>query len=436
MEKNFKNYWIKNISTKISDRNIKLACSGGMDSVFLFWMLKKSQIPFEVLHINYQLRGADSDGDEGFINDLCQSENIPFRVKRFDTKKIQSEKGKGIQEIARDLRYQWFREIIDEENAVVLTAHHQSDSIETSLFNFFRGSSLKGLTGIKNDGNRHIYRPLLFCTKESIKDYLEKTNISYREDASNAKNDYSRNKIRNLILPKIKEIFSDAEQRMQQTQNNLKEIDAFLETQLEFLRKTYIRKRIFGYSINKKIIEDHTLTPHIWTLLLKEYSHFSSSHFTDLQNYSNGKIIEGSPYSLVVGREEWHLWKKDSWHFSEQIVCEKALNGTEITKIIEEDFCTLSPSFNCCLDLDKIVFPISIRQIKPGDFFYPEGFHGKKKLKDFLNDKKFDLPEKERILVLTDKEKILAIIGHKMDKRAHFGEQSQKKLQLKIVRKK
>lgn len=181
-----------------------LAVSGGVDSMVLLYLISnfKSQISnsFVVAHINYKLRGKDSDLDQKLVEEFCENHQIKLHIYQV-SEKDQKPENASIQLWARELRYRFFREIQERENLkYLITAHHLNDQLETFFINLSRGSGITGLSGIPTNENQ-ILRPLLPFSKEEIYAFAKENDIPFREDISNAKNDYLRNKIRNTIIP-------------------------------------------------------------------------------------------------------------------------------------------------------------------------------------------------------------------------------------------
>ena len=178
-----------------------LALSGGLDSMVLCELLLESKIDFSVAHCNFQLRGQDSDDDQRFVEDSARSRSLEVRTKKFETKDFARERRLSVQVAARELRYNWFDELLDKNPAdYLITAHHADDNLETFLINLSRGTGLKGLTGIP-ERNGRIRRPLLPFQRESIEAYAREKKIAWREDRSNMQNKYLRNRIRNELVP-------------------------------------------------------------------------------------------------------------------------------------------------------------------------------------------------------------------------------------------
>ena len=410
----FLKYWKQ---LELNNKQLYLAISGGVDSVVLFHLLRMSDISFTALHCNFQLRGEESEEDERFVKDLCLEFGIDFLVKKFETKQVQEKQGKGIQEIARDLRYNWFKTVLKSNQGILLTAHHLNDSLETSLFNFVRGTDLKGLCGIQNQLDK-LYRPLLPFTKEEIRTFAVKHHLEYREDISNAKNDYSRNQIRNNVIPELKKVFPNLEIRAQQTTKAVNEQYAFVQQQLKNIRQRLFIKTAFGIDINKQALEREALSPFMLVKLFEPYGFTDEQLFSKIFQMQSGKQVLSKNYRFIIDRACFMICEPKPITQIHKFDCEEMLkrNNTKLT--IQTEDCTLQPEFQISLDLSKIEFPLTLRTWEDGDYFYPEGMRGKKKLKDYYRDSKFSIPEKEQQWILTDKNHILWIIGKRKDKRS------------------
>ena len=192
-----------------------VAVSGGIDSMCLAEKVRLEGGPFAMAHCNFSLRGEASDGDEAFVRDWAASHGIPFHAKRFDTQAFASAQGISVEMAARRLRYRWFGELCREHGyEAVAVAHNANDNAETLILNLLRGTGLRGITGMKASGfipdpdfgDIPLLRPLLGLTREEIEAFAHAHKLSWREDATNAENDYKRNKIRNLVFPVFREI--------------------------------------------------------------------------------------------------------------------------------------------------------------------------------------------------------------------------------------
>lgn len=415
----------------LSTSKLLLALSGGVDSMVLADLLIQSGLKFSVAHCNFQLRGKASDGDSSFIEEFCKENQIDFFIKKFDVQGYQKTGNYSIQMAARNLRYDWFDELIQQyQFDFLLTAHQLDDSIETFLINLSRGTGIEGLTGIKKQKGK-ILRPLLPFSKNEILDYAEKNNVKWREDDSNNSDDYLRNKIRHRIIPVLKEINPNFAKSFTKSLN-------YLESDFELIRFQIekIKKKIFvnqGDEILIKISE------------LKEEG-FSNAHLFHLFNdfgfkfpleikklmnsNQNGEIISKT-HRLIKNREELIL---TSLKINVKDI-EILLNPNEIIqkplylKLEKSDTRDLNADES--LDFDLIKFPVRLRKITASDEFRPLGMKGKKKLSKFLKDEKYSKIEKEKAWVLVSNEnEILYILNRRIDERFKITEHTQNYLNI------
>ncbi len=236
-----------------------LAVSGGVDSMVLLWLFLKS-FPssedeesitnFAVAHINYKLRGEDSEQDQKLVTDFCKKNNIPLYTYEVSE---QDQKTEGsIQLWARELRYRFFREIQSKEKLdYLVTAHHLNDQLETFCINLSRGSGIKGLCGIPANEN-HIIRPLLAFPKEELYRLAKEESIPFREDYSNKKNDYLRNKIRNEISPLLMNLNPSFLENFSKSLHLLGETHQVLEQYKQNLRESIVSQNGDSFSIDKE----------------------------------------------------------------------------------------------------------------------------------------------------------------------------------------
>jgi tRNA(Ile)-lysidine synthase len=230
---NFKAY-IQKENLFTSKDKLLLAVSGGADSAALCALCAMHNLHFSIAHCNFKLRVEESDRDENFVRKLASQYNVPFFVKEFDTIVVAKNSKTGIEEAARNLRYTWFNELLQENNFdFLLTAHHADDNIETVMMNFFRGTGVKGLRGILPKQGV-IVRPLLFARRVDIENFVNQNNILFVTDSSNAESDYSRNYFRNELIPAIENIYPNT------TKNILNNIERF--TDVAFLYNESINK--------------------------------------------------------------------------------------------------------------------------------------------------------------------------------------------------
>ena len=235
------NIYKNNLFTKKS--KILLAVSGGADSIFLLFVLKDLGYDIQIAHCNFNLRDVESDQDEQFVKDIADKYSIRCYVRSFDTLKFAEENKISIQMAARQLRYDWFEELLVENNfSCIATGHHQDDSIETFLINLIRGSGISGLCGIQMINNK-IVRPLLSLKRNQIEYFLTKQNIKYRNDSSNSDIKYLRNNIRHQLIPLLKEINPKIQETISNEIDMLNGINNIFKEKVNDIRKSIMIKR-------------------------------------------------------------------------------------------------------------------------------------------------------------------------------------------------
>lgn len=422
--------YIKQQELFTNNDQLLLAVSGGVDSTVLCHLCVAAGFTFSIAHCNFQLRGAESDGDENFVKELAHGLGVNFFSKKFDTKAFKEEHKIGTQEAARELRYAWFAELISthtlkepQQNIYLLTAHHSSDNAETIVYNFLRGTGVKGLTGIppKRD---FIRRPLLFTNKKQVVDYAGENNISFREDASNNTTDYSRNFIRNQILPEVEKLFPNVQQNINDTAARFTDIqELYEETIAQKIKKLTESK---AGEIHIPILKLQKTTGRITVLheLIQPFgfTQGQEEEIWKLSERESGKYIESKTHRILKNRN-WLIISTLQNEESTIFVIEKEnsiiifpqgqLNVTA-TKPPE----TLETNPNIAmLDSNGIAFPVILRHWKQGDYFYPLGMQKKKKLSRFFIDQKLSLLQKEKTWVLESDKKIFWVVGQRIDDR-------------------
>ena len=237
------------ISKTLYGKTVAVAVSGGADSMALlhYVMNHRDKFRFKIVAINVEhgIRGENSLRDTAFVKEYCSAQGVPLYEYKVDAPKKARKDKIPLEQAARILRYGCFYDAVSKGKCdAVLTAHHSSDNLESVLFNLFRGTGIKGLTGIR-DYKRVIFRPLIKVSKAEIAEYVKANGIPYVDDETNFSDDYTRNFLRINVIPKIKEIFPEAEKSVLRLTETLKEEDAFLET----LAKNALTESKDGYCI-------------------------------------------------------------------------------------------------------------------------------------------------------------------------------------------
>jgi tRNA(Ile)-lysidine synthase len=422
---------------------VLLAVSGGIDSVVMVDLFHKAGLKFAIAHCNFQLRNTESNEDEQFVKALAHKYNVAFHVIKFKTEEIAKKNKASIQVTARELRYQWFEKIRTEHKyATIVTAHHLNDSIETFLINFTRGTGISGLHGIlPKQGN--IIRPLLFATKQEIENYAKKHKLSFREDSSNASDKYTRNKIRHHIVPILKEINPSFENAAEKAIQFLIDTETIYKNEIENKRASIVITNQNTTTLSIKALKALTpLNAYLYEFL-KPFD-FNSTTVEEIANAldnESGKQFLSPTHRLIKDRDVLLIEKsvKDESQTLEYTIKKNqkiiVFNNQQLEfKIKPADKAKLSnnPS-EAFIDFEKLEFPLTIRKWKQGDSFYPLGMKGKKKLSDFFIDKKLSLYQKENTWLLTSGNKIVWIIGLRLDDRFKFTEKTSKIVHIRLA---
>ena len=278
--------------------NFVLAISGGVDSMVLANLFLINNLNFSIAHCNFQLRGKESDDDELFIKKWCSEKDIKLYNKKFSTEDYCKKNKLTIQMGARELRYEWFSELIDKEKYdFIVTAHHIDDQLETFIINSIRGTGIDGLVGIPDKINK-IIRPLLMSSKDQIIEYSKVNKINYREDSSNDKEDYLRNKIRHSVIPYLKSDDDNVLLKFKTTIENLNSTKIFIQKVI-----SKIRDRVFIYE-GENIITDIDLLKDLDPIefyiheLYKDFE-FNYKEVMKLFDSDSGKYISSSNYNMT-----------------------------------------------------------------------------------------------------------------------------------------
>lgn len=390
-----------------------LACSGGVDSMVLFDLLLRLPFTFEIAHCNFGLRENDSDEDAAFIAQHCKQKGIAFHCQKFDTKSYAESNGISIQMAARELRYVWFDKLKVKHNfAKVLTAHHLDDQLETFLINFGRGSGLKGLRGIISC---HISRPLVTVSKAEILRYAKENELVWRDDVTNSKDDYLRNALRHHVIPAWKKIHPNLLQQTQKTLFHLMLAQEALDEHLKAFKQNHFKPVSNAIAIDVKMLS--TLRPLTYYLhaLFSPYGFTEVSDVEQLLQTQSGKVLHSETHRLIRDREnillsEAQINTHQELHWQPDDILTvplklRSINHTEMDKNA------------AVLDRHLLKFPLILRKYREGDYFYPAGMKGKKKLSKFFKDEKYSLLEKENQWLLCSEDQIVWVIGQRVDAR-------------------
>ena len=422
LQARFNQHWAQTFPQFSKDGHFVLAVSGGADSVVLAHLLKDAGINFEIAHCNFGLRGAESDRDEAFVKDLSVGIDVPFSCKHFDTEAYATAHKISIQEAARDLRYAWFATF----NAVVITAHHANDNIETVLMHLCRGTGIAGLTGIEPyKVKERLLRPLLIFHKQEIVDYAKETGIAFVEDSSNSSDKYARNFFRHQVLPAVREVYPQSEQNILHTIKHLREVSEVYKAAMQKIVSKL--QFINGNEIHIPVLMWQKAKP-LGTITFEMLYPFG---FTAAQMPEAIKLLTAHNGAVLISPTH-RLIKNRNW----MIVAPLATASNTSVVVVEQNDATIdypggkltlqttvpevpdaSDNNTCMLDDAALQYPLILRPAATGDYFYPLGMQKKKKLSKFFIDLKLSKTAKEKVWVLVSDNRIVWVIGYRIDNR-------------------
>jgi len=416
----FKQHIVQKFPESFSGKTL-LAISGGVDSMVLLHLYLYLKLDFAVAHCNFQLRGTESDLDEKLVVDFCQKNDILCFVERFDTMKIVETRKVSIQIAARELRYNWFKQIcIDYYYQFIATAHHLDDQAETFLINFTRGTGIDGLVGIP-EKNENIIRPLLNFSREEILNYAIENGVEWREDQSNATTKYLRNKMRHLVLPVLKEENTEFLKSFQNTLNHLKQTQVLANDAVAFFEKECVKTAENQLEIDLEKAQDFGNKKYYLLQILKRYGFSSADEIEKLCLSEAGKVLKNDDYTVLKDRNKLIVFEEKS--ISNNIFYIKSKTDVlnlpffmNILEVEKEEFnsdkCTIFVNSNL------LKWPLILRRKQTGDFFQPFGMNGIKKVSKFFKDEKLSKIQKDNTWILENGDgKIIWIVGLRADNR-------------------
>lgn len=428
--------YIKEHSLFDTKSKLLVAVSGGKDSVALVDLLIKSDFNFSIAHCNFGLRGSESDQDEQFVKKLAHDGGSTFYSKSFSTNKYAEENGVSTQMAARDLRYDWFKNLVATKGySDIVTAHHLNDSLETALFNFIKGTGAAGLKGI-NPSNGVVKRPLLFAKRGEIDLYISENELQWREDSSNLSVKYHRNRLRHEVIPILKDINPSVEDTFISTSKRMRSLQALLRSATSTFEKTIVKDGFHVRISRSKILETELV---VLEAALKKFD-FNLVQVEELlhlvSNHSVGKVLQSPTHILNVDRDAVYVSPLTSISGSSVSIpsaesCIKFMR-MELSLKVTDDLTINKEQLMVKVDYSKLEFPLVLREWQEGDTFRPLGMKGKKKLSDFMIDEKIPLNLKSDILVLTSEANIVWVVGKRIDDRYKITNSTTKALQLTI----
>ena len=426
-----------------------VAVSGGVDSMVLLHLLLalKSEWDLEltVAHVNHQLRGDESIGDEEFVRQAAEGSNLPFHCTRVNTLELKHTLGVSKQVAAREARYQFLEQVRQQSRSShVATGHQADDDAETVLFNAVRGGGIRGLAGIPLSRTAgHIVRPLLFARRQDILSYAQHNNIRFRNDSSNESLGYSRNYIRHSVIPQLtREYGVDVTKSLNRVSSAMKSLGRYLDELVENRIPSIVTFKGSGcvVSISSFLKEPLFLQEEIVLSIVKhlgiEPSAVKIGQIIGLCSGQSGHYLNISG-SFVVRKDRDHLVfceHSDDADFSTTVSIGNSYSFERFAFSLGEpgpvpaNF--VNDGFIEYIDGDKMKEPLTLRTWKHGDWFVPLGMNGRKKLSDFFNDVRLPSAEKFNIPVFESSQNIVWVCGKRLDQRYRITEQTRNAVKL------
>lgn len=402
-----------------------LAVSGGIDSMVMAQLFLSQNVSFGIAHVNFQLRNQASLLDEELVKDWCITKGIPYWIERADTQQYADQHHVSIQVAARQIRYAFFESIRSREQYdYIVTAHHRDDAIETLLFHFFRGTGMQGLQSIPYQ-NGYIIRPLLSIPRVDIVRYADAYQVPYRNDESNEKQMYTRNKIRLSIIPQLEEIFPSFLATMQKNITRFQDAAILYQETVDTHLKNLIEKRGQDYYIPLKKWNQRKAKQTLLYECLKTFNFTpdQTEGVVALQASQSGSFIESQSHRIFKNRDFFIITSKQTDAADIILIPENVTKvdthdfQMQCQKVEAKDIQFTNDLHSIYVAADLLRYPLILRKARTGDYLYPFGMIKKKKVSRVLIDAKLSMPEKERVWVLESDKKIVWIVGIKPDNR-------------------
>lgn len=402
------------------------AVSGGPDSMVLCELLLQNKIPFSIAHVNYGLRGNESDEDEIFLSDFAREKNLRFYLHRCSENELNETGESSVQAAARKIRYSFFEETAAQNGFQhIAVAHQADDTIETALLNFARGTGMAGMTGM-DFRNGKIIRPMLNQKRNEILAFAEKNKLKWREDSSNAADDYTRNKFRHHILPWLANEIPQGYKGFESSMNRFRRTEKLIEAALSQWENSCCKKS--GDEIHIQIEAALQFPqPYLFLSFFLERYGFNAAQTASLETIlsgESGKQLLAAAYKLIRHRDYFILVPQDS-------AKKKSEPGLSFT-LENFDGKIAADKTTAIVDADAVSGPLLARRWENGDKLIPFGMNGHRNLSDILNEMKLPPHEKENTFVVVSGTEIVWIPGYRIAEKFRVTEKTKKIWRIKF----
>ena len=454
---------IEELHMVTSDDKIFAGVSGGADSVCLLVALKELQkslrFSLEVIHVEHGIRGEESKSDARYVENLCKRLGVDVQIYEVDAPSFALERGLGLEEAARILRYQIFEKVALEKGAKIALAHHKEDNAETILFQMVRGSSLAGLCGMKpvrKDENGVCYiRPLLFFHRREIEAFLEEYKIEWCEDCTNGDLEYSRNFLRGKVIPQLEKLNPQAVAHMNQTAEHLTEVQDYIAKETQRVWSLLVNVDEMIKIDAKGLLEQHPMMQRqiAYKAIVdmaggkKDITSVHVAELIELCKGQSGKRVS-LPYGLVaykefavvcVSKEAETESKTAEYEVSQETLEQLLQSQTEkiirlgsdgaqircrVFEKIDEYLEIPRKTYTKWLDYDKIKGRLCIRTRRSGDYLVSDANGHRKKLKSYFIDEKIPLTERGKRWLLTQEDEVFWVIGGRMSEHVKVSQET------------
>lgn len=409
--------------------------SGGADSICLLFMLLELQkeTGFEIVavHVNHGLRGEAADEDEAYVQKICQEQEVPLVVFRENVKEHAKKYGLTEEEAGREVRRKCFLKVKEEKNATkIALAHHKNDNVETFLWNLCRGTRLKGLGGILPVAGTFI-RPLLCLSRKEIEDYLEKNGISYCMDETNLENNYTRNRIRNQILPALEDqVNAQSVSHMADVIENMRLLNEYVEAEVGRFKEACISKEQGGYILNKKEFENipEVFRKNVIHELLGEAAgkkkDIESVHIKMVEELLGKQV--GRKCDLPYELEAFRVYEGILLKKKKAELVEEEMPDVQIRMFPKTPEMVTFPekAYTKWFDYDIIKRTVKIRHRELGDYIVIDKSGKTQKLKQYFINEKIPQSERDKIWLVADGQQIMWIVGYRQNKAYQITDQT------------